>query len=100
MLRIVNQAARDFNAAAHSAGKRLDLRAAPLDQIDGLENVMDVLNALGFGNAVELGVDTEVLFDRKIGVTGERLRNDADHAAHRVWILPPHPDRQPEPCHR
>jgi hypothetical protein len=32
MLRIVDQAAGDFNAAAHSAGERLDLRAAPLDR--------------------------------------------------------------------
>ncbi len=38
MLRIVDQAAGDLDAAAHSAGERLDLRAAPLDQVHGFEH--------------------------------------------------------------
>ena len=35
---IVDQAAGNFDAAAHSAGERLDLRAAPLDQVDGFKH--------------------------------------------------------------
>ena len=73
--------------APHSAGERLDLRAAPLDQVDSFEHVVDVLLALGLGDAVELGVDAEVLFDGEVGVAGERLGNDADHAANRIGIL-------------
>ncbi len=41
----------------------------------------------GAGNAVELGVDAQVLFDGEIGVAGEGLGNDADHAADGIGIL-------------
>ncbi len=86
-VRIVDQAAGDFNAAAHSAGECLHLRAAPLDQVDGFEHFGDVLFALGPGDAVELGVDAQVLFDGEVGIAGERLGNDADHAANRVGLF-------------
>ncbi len=46
---IVDQAAGNFHAAAHSPGKRLDLRAAPLDQVHGFQNLVDVFLALGLG---------------------------------------------------
>ena len=75
------------NAAAHSAGERLDLRAAPLGEVNGFENFGDVFLALGLGDAVELGVDAEVLFDGEVGVAGQGLGNDADHAAHRVGLF-------------
>ena len=39
------------------------------------------------GHAVELGVDAQVLFDGEIGIAGERLGNDADHAAHGVGLF-------------
>ena len=83
----MDQAAGQLDAAAHAAGERLDLRAAPLEQIDGLEHVGDVLLAPDAGHAVELGVDAEVLLDGEVGVAGERLGNDADHAAHLVGIF-------------
>ena len=39
------------------------------------------------GDAVKLGVDAQVLFDGEVGVAGEGLRNDADHAANGIGIL-------------
>ncbi len=84
---IVDEASRDFKTAAHSAGERLGLRAAPLDEVDGLEHFRDVLLAFGAGNAVELGVDAQVLFDGEVRIAGQRLGNDADHAAHSVGIF-------------
>ena len=86
-LRIVHQAARNLHPAAHSAGERLDLRAAPLGQVNGFQHFVDVLLALGPGHAVELGVDAQVLFDGEVGIAGERLGNHADHAPHRIRFL-------------
>ena len=84
---IVDQAAGDFEAAAHSAGEGFGLRVAPLCQVDRFQNLGDVFFALGSGDAVELGVDAQVFFDGEVWVAGERLGNDADHAADRVWVL-------------
>ena len=39
------------------------------------------------GAPLELGVDAQVLFDGEIGIAGECLGNDADHAANRVGIF-------------
>jgi hypothetical protein len=47
---IVHQAAGDFNAAAHSAGERLDLRAAPFDKVNGFKDFRDVFLALMLGD--------------------------------------------------
>src|SRR5208337_1572090 len=58
--RIVDQAAGNFKTAAHSAGESLGLRAAPLDEVDGFEDFLNILFALHFGNAVELGINAEV----------------------------------------
>ena len=86
-VRIVHQAARDLKPPPHAAGKRFGLRVAPLDEVDGLEHFLDVLLALGARNAVELGVDDQILFEGQILIAGERLGNDADHAPHVVGIL-------------
>ncbi len=86
-LRIVDQAAGDFNTAAHSAGEGLNLRAAPLDQVHGFKNLVDIVLPLDLGDAVELGVDAEVLLDGKVGVAGERLGNDADDAANGIGVF-------------
>jgi hypothetical protein len=41
----------------------------------------------GARHAVELGVDAQVFFDGQVDVAGQRLRDDADHAAGRVGVL-------------
>src|SRR5580692_8286827 len=86
-MRIVDQAARDLNAAAHSAGESLDLRATPLEQVDGFEDLVNIPPAFGPWNAVELGVDAEVLFNSKVGIAGKGLGNYADLAANGVGIF-------------
>ena len=63
------------------------LSAAPLGEVDRLKHVRDVFFALGTRNAVKLGVDAEILFDRKVLVAGQRLGNDADHAANCVGVF-------------
>ena len=83
----MNQAASDFNAAAHSAGERLDLRPAPFDQIDSFEDVGNALFPFSFGDRIELGIDAEVLLDGKVGIAGEGLRNNTDHAANRIGVF-------------
>ncbi len=64
---IVDQTTGNFNAAAHTAGEGLNLRAAPLDQVDGFQDFVDAFFALYLGHAVEFGIDAEVFFDGKVG---------------------------------
>ena len=83
----MDQTSGNLDPAAHPARERLDLRAAPLDEIDGFQDLLNIDLALRLGNAVELRIDTQVLFDGKIRVAGESLRNDANHAPDRVGLL-------------
>ena len=52
------------------------------------------------GHAVELGVNAQVFFNSEIGIAGQRLRNDADHASHRIGVLGSHRDPQQSPGRR
>ena len=79
--RVVHQSARDLQPPPHAAGERLRLRAAPLGEIDGLQQLVDVALRCSAGHAVKLGVDAEVLFDREIDVAGHGLRNHAHAVA-------------------
>ena len=81
------QAAGNLEPPAHAARESLCLRAAPLCEVNGLQHIVDVLDAFAPGDAVELGVDAQVFLDGEIGVAGERLGNDADHAANRIRIF-------------
>src|SRR5208283_3716639 len=74
-LRVVHQSAGDFQAPPHAAGKRLGLGVAPLQQIHGSKQVLDIALPIFGGNAVQLGVNTEVLLDGQVDVAGQRLRN-------------------------
>jgi hypothetical protein len=86
-MRIVDQAAGDFNAAAHSSGECFDRLIAPLAQVDGFQHINNILFALGPGDAIELGVDAQVFSDGEVGIAGESLGNDADPAADRVRLF-------------
>src|ERR1700677_4232407 len=49
---IVNQAARDLKTPPHASGKGLGLCFAPLEQVYGHQQVVDIALALCFGNLV------------------------------------------------
>ena len=83
---MMHESARDFETAAHTAGECLGLRAAPLGQVDEFEELVHRLLALLLRNAVELGVDAEILVEREIGIAGHRLRNHAQAAANVVGL--------------
>src|ERR1700733_11550416 len=48
---------------------------------------MDVTHPLRFGNFVELGINGEILFNRKIDVAGERLGDHTDDSSDRVGFV-------------
>ena len=83
----MHEAARDLEPPPHAAGKGFGLRVAPLYQVNSLKHFVDILLALGARNAVELGIDHQVFLEGEVLVTGQRLGNDTDHAAHIVRIF-------------
>ena len=52
-----------------------------------VQQVVDVALAIFGGNAVQLGVNVQVLFDRQIDVAGQRLRNHAHAMPRGIGIL-------------
>ena len=72
---------------AHAAGQVLDRLVAPLRELHGLEQLGDEAPALLARHAVEPREDDEILLDGELGITRERLRDDADRPAHGVGIL-------------
>src|SRR6478609_9331827 len=77
----MDETARDFQPTAHSAGEIPSRRVTPLAQVNQLEQFIDRLFAITGGNAIELGVDAQVLPDGEITVTGHGLGNHAHGAA-------------------
>ena len=85
--RVVHKTARNLQPPPHSSGERLRLRIAPLHQVHGLQHFLNVLLPLSLGNAVQLRVNAQVLFNSQVLIAGERLRNHPDHAPHRVRLF-------------
>jgi hypothetical protein len=85
--RLVHQAARDLDAAAHAAGEVLDGLVGPRRQLDRGQELGDEPLAPLAWHAVQLGVDEQVLLGGELEVAGHRLRDDADGAAHGVGLV-------------
>ena len=78
----MNQAARDFEPAAHPARVSRDQIVGALGQPDHVQQAMSAFAALAARQAEELAVDIDVLPSGEIEIRGERLRDDADILAH------------------
>ena len=82
----VHQAARDFQAPAHSARKTADQFVGKFRQADGFQQLRDQSLALGARQSVELGVDHHVFARGQLRIGRERLRDHANGVADAVGI--------------
>ena len=78
---LVDQRARDREAALHAAGERLDLVRRPVGQLGELEQLDRATLDLGPRQAEVAAVDPEVLLDGELLVEGVLLRDDAEPGA-------------------
>ena len=83
----MDEAARNLDAAPRAARQVLHLLVLPLQQLHGFEQLGNHAVALLARNAVQLGVDQQVLFDAQLQVARHRLWDDADRPAHVVCLL-------------
>jgi hypothetical protein len=83
----MHQPARDLQPPTHAARQRLGRGVTPLREVHQLEQLVDALLALLRRHVVELGIDAEVLFERQVGIAGQRLRNYANPAPHLVRLF-------------
>ena len=77
----VDEAAGDFEAAAHAAGEHFDGFVGPLEEVDFFEELVDDGAAFVAGHAVELGEDGHVFFGGEVKVGSHGLGDDADDFA-------------------
>src|SRR5262252_10910577 len=66
--RVVYQPAGDLQPPPHTTGECPGLRITPPGQVDGFEQLVDAALALCGRHVIELGINAEVFFDRKIDV--------------------------------
>jgi hypothetical protein len=82
----VNETSGDLQPLAHADGERAHVLVTPFVEPDPLQELGNELASRGAGNAVQLGVEVEVLRGGELEVGGDRLRDDSDPPPHRVGV--------------
>ena len=86
-LRVVHQAARDLQPSPHAARQSGGERVGAVGEADGFEQLRGALAPARTGDAVQAGVNAQILGAGEFGVAGHVLRNDADGGAHRIGVV-------------
>ena len=85
-LRVVHQAAGDLQAPPHAPRQGGGKGAGAVGEADGFQQLRGALAAPRSGDAVEPGVNANILGAGELGVAGHVLRNHSNRGAHRVGV--------------
>ena len=86
-LRVMQDAPSDLEPPAHATRIREDRRARAVREVDDLQRVVDALLARRRRQAVEVGVELEVLATGELAVERGVLKDQPDPRANRAGIL-------------